>query len=65
MNEQARIAGHLEEHERLRKLFLEDKACFTQERKFRIFSNIKSCSYADAEKLLALQRMVEQHFPEI
>jgi hypothetical protein len=65
MNEETRIELHLEEHERLRKLFLQDKVSFAQERRLRIFNNIESCTYADVEKLLALQKMVEQHFPEI
>lgn len=65
MTEQARIALHLEEHERLRKLFLQDKVSFAKERRLRIFTNIESCTYADVEKLLVLQKMVEQHFPEI
>ena len=65
MNEETRIELHLEEHERLRKLFLQDKVSFAQERRLRIFNNIESCTYADVEKLLALQKMVEQPFPEI
>ncbi|MBI5557139.1 MAG: hypothetical protein HY885_05830 [Deltaproteobacteria bacterium] len=65
MDEQARIRRHIEEHEFLMRLFVEDKVSFAEKRQQMIYNNIESCSYADMEKLLAKQKMIEQHFPEI
>lgn len=63
MDDQLRVRRHIEEHDVLSRLFLEDKVSFERTRQQLLAEQIESSRVEDVGRLRAMQKLIEKYFP--